>query len=59
MHHGTLAAGAGTAHAPVNVVAAGLKFVDATIDRAASYPARQSGCGDPTISKGQSFIGGK
>src|SRR4051794_32354099 len=59
MHHGTLAAGAGTTHAPVNVVAAGLKFVDATIDRATSYPGRQSGCSDPTTTKGQSFIGCK
>jgi hypothetical protein len=59
MHHRTLAAGAGAAHAPVNVVAPGLKFVNATIDRAASYPGRHSGCGDPTMSKGQRFIGCK
>ena len=40
MHHGTLAAGAWTAHAPVTVVVARLKLVNATIDCAASYPGR-------------------
>src|SRR4051812_10850275 len=59
MSHGTLAPGAGAAHAPVNVVASRLKLVDAAINRAPRDPRRQSGCGDTAKPKGQGFIGGK
>jgi hypothetical protein len=59
MSHRALAAGTPPAHAPINVVASGLKLVDATIDRAPCKARRKRGCRDTTKSKRQSFIGRK